>query len=54
MDRHNTLKLNFTEEEAYELLMRCVSHDEEDNQAFSSALKKLADAIKTCKLSVAA
>lgn len=47
MDRHNQLYLSFTEEEAYELLTRCVAHDEEDNPDFQSALHKLAEAIKT-------
>lgn len=47
MDRHSELYVGFTEEEAYELLSRCVGHDEEDNAAFQSALAKLAEAIKS-------
>ena len=46
MDRHRNVFVSFTEEEAYELLMRCVSNDEDDNHTFQTALGKLADAIK--------
>jgi len=46
MERKRDLVIRFTEEEAYELLMRCVSHDEEDNASFRSAMSKLAQSIK--------
>ena len=46
MERRRRLKLVFTEDEVYELLLRCVTSDEEDNPAFRSALEKLASAIK--------
>ena len=46
MERHRTVYVNFTEEEAYELLMRCMSNDEDDNSTFQTALEKLATAIK--------
>jgi len=46
MDRHRNVFVSFTEEEAYELLVRCVSNDEDDNHTFQTALGKLADAIK--------
>jgi len=49
MERQRKLQIALTEEEAYELLLRCVSNDEEDNPAFKSALSILAEAIKSNK-----
>ena len=49
MERQRDLQITLTEEEAYELLLRCVSNDEEDNPAFKSALSTLAEAIKSTK-----
>ena len=49
MERQRNLHITLTEEEAYELLLRCVSNDEEDNPAFKSALSILAEAIKSNK-----
>lgn len=46
MDRRRKIHVSFTEEEAFELLMRCVNSDEDDNSTFQSAMSKLADAIK--------
>lgn len=50
-DMTRTLELHLSEEEAYEVLLRCVSHEDEDNIVFQSAIQKLADAIKNdCRL----
>ncbi len=46
MDRHTEITVGLSQDEAFELLERCVSHDEDDNIVFQSALRKLADAIK--------
>lgn len=46
MNSKRSVYVVFDEEEAYELLMRCLSHDEDDNIAFQSAMNKLAEAIK--------
>lgn len=46
MDRRRKVQVSFTEEEAYELLMRCVNSDEDDNSTFQDAISKLANAIK--------
>lgn len=45
-DSAKELELRLSEDEAYEVLLRCVSHEEEDNPTFQSAMQKLANAIK--------
>ncbi|MBS1721873.1 MAG: hypothetical protein JSS66_02580 [Armatimonadetes bacterium] len=47
MERQRVLKLEISEEEAYELLLRCVSSEEDDNAAFRSALRKLAEGLRS-------
>ncbi len=44
---HDVVWVALTREEAWEVLVRCLSSDEEDNHATSSALKKLARAIES-------
>jgi len=49
MDRHTTVTVVLTEEEAYELLMRSMANEQDDNTVFHSALEKLASAIKSSR-----
>lgn len=46
MDRHDTIVIEFTSEEAYEILLRGMASEDEDNPSFQSALRKLASALK--------
>lgn len=39
------MSVDWTTEEAYEVLMRCLQSEEPDNAVFASALRRLAHAI---------
>lgn len=54
MKGEKQLMVWFTEEEAFELLMRCLSHEAEDNETFRSAVEKLASSIRSDSGSLAA
>lgn len=45
----NRVSVDFTPDEAYEVLMRCLQSDEPDNPVFASAIRRLAKAVGRAK-----